>query len=69
VSGRITRWLLLFLQYEFIIVYKPGCTHVVANALFRLMNITNPIGAPNQITNVALFMLQPIWLEEIKNYF
>ncbi len=29
VSGRITRWLLLFLEYEFTIVYKLGKTHVV----------------------------------------
>jgi hypothetical protein len=29
--GRITRWLLLLLEYEFTIVYKLGKTHVVAN--------------------------------------
>jgi hypothetical protein len=29
VFGRITKWLLLFLEYEFIVVYKPGRTHVV----------------------------------------
>ncbi len=32
VLGRITRWLLLFLKYDFTIVYKPGKTHVIANA-------------------------------------
>jgi hypothetical protein len=31
VSGRITIWLLLFLEYEFTIVYKLGITHVVVD--------------------------------------
>jgi hypothetical protein len=59
---------IVVLQYEFIIVYKPCRTHLVANALSKLLNTTNSIGVPNQITNLVLFMLQPIWLEEIKNY-
>jgi hypothetical protein len=58
VSWRIARWLLLFLEYEFIIVYKPCYTHVVANAPSKLLNTTNSIGVPNQITDVVLFMLQ-----------
>jgi hypothetical protein len=43
-SGRITRWLLLFLEYEFIVVYKPGKTHVVVDVLSRLPNISEPLG-------------------------
>jgi len=35
-------------------VYKPGKTHVVANALPRLLDITEPIGVPNQTTNVSV---------------
>ncbi len=68
VSRCIARWLLLFLEYEFIIVYKPSHTHVVANALSRFMNTIDSIRVPNQIIDAALFMLQLIWLEEIKNY-
>jgi hypothetical protein len=30
VSWKITKWLLLFLEYDFIVVYKLGKTHVVA---------------------------------------
>ncbi len=33
VLGRINRWSLLFLEYDFIVVYKIGKTHVVANML------------------------------------
>jgi hypothetical protein len=35
VLGRIARWLLLFLEYEFTVVYKLGKTHVVTDVLFR----------------------------------
>jgi hypothetical protein len=35
VLGRIARWLLLFLEYEFTVVCKLGKTHVVANVLSR----------------------------------
>jgi hypothetical protein len=27
----IARWMLLFLEYEFIVAYKPSKTHVIAN--------------------------------------
>jgi hypothetical protein len=40
VLGIITRWLLLFLKYDFIVVYKLSITHVVVDALSRLPNIT-----------------------------
>jgi hypothetical protein len=40
VSSRTMRWLVLFLEYEFIVIYKLGCTQVVVNALFKLPNIT-----------------------------
>jgi len=36
VSRKITRWMLLFLEYDFTIVYKLGRTHVVVDALLRL---------------------------------
>ncbi len=44
VSGRISRWLLLFLKYDFTIMYKPSRVHVVGDALSRLLNITKPTG-------------------------
>ncbi len=42
VSWKITRWLLLFLEYEFIVVYKLGKTHIVANVLFGLPDTIEP---------------------------
>jgi hypothetical protein len=39
VSGRITRWLFLFLEYDFTIMYKLGKTRVATYALLRLLDI------------------------------
>jgi hypothetical protein len=47
VFGRITEWLLLFLEYEFIIIYKLGRTHVVVNVLSKLPNNLEPLGVPD----------------------
>ncbi len=60
--GRITRWLLLFLEYEFTVVYKPGRTHVVVDALSRLPNSLKLLGLPNQTVDASLFFVEPIWM-------
>jgi len=44
VSKMIARWLLLFLEYEFIEIFKPGRTHVVATNLSKLPNSLEPLG-------------------------
>jgi hypothetical protein len=33
VLGKMTKWLLLFFEYDFTIMYKLGVTHVVTNVL------------------------------------
>jgi hypothetical protein len=68
VLGCIARWLLPFLDYEFNVIYKPSCTHVVADALFRLPNTTKPTRVLDQTIDVTLFMLELVWLEKVKNY-
>jgi hypothetical protein len=55
VSRIITKWLLVFLENDFIIVYKLGKTHVIIDALSRLLDIIKPTCVPNQTTNVILF--------------
>jgi hypothetical protein len=47
VSGRIIRWLLLFLEYDFTVMYKPGRTHVVVDALSKLPDVIEPTHVPN----------------------
>jgi hypothetical protein len=49
------RGLLLFLEYDFIVVYKLGITHVVVDALSKLPNIIKPTGVPNQTIDAISF--------------
>jgi hypothetical protein len=37
-TRKIARWLSLFLEYEFIVVYKTGRTHVLIDVLCRLLD-------------------------------
>ncbi len=62
VSGKIARWLLLFLEYDFKILYKQGRSHLMANALNRLPNQIEHVGIPIQTYDVHLLTLQPKWL-------
>ncbi len=68
VSGRIVRWLLLFLEYKFTIIYKLGKTHVVVKGLPRLLNNSEPLGVPYQTMDASLFFIEPIWMQEVKTY-
>jgi len=38
VSSRLTKWFLLFIKYDFKIVYKHGIFHIMVNALSRSPN-------------------------------
>jgi len=68
VSWRITRWLLLFLEYEFTIVYEPCRTHVVVDVLFKLVNSLKPLGVSDQNMDSSLFFVEVIWMQEVKTY-
>jgi len=68
VSERISKWLLLFLEYDFIVVYKPSRTHVVANALSRLPDIIEPTCVLNQTTYANLFYIMLKWLNDVKEF-
>jgi hypothetical protein len=68
VLGRITIWLLLFLEYDFTIVYKPSKTHVIANALSRLPSSTETTGVLNQTTYASFFYTELEWLNDVKEF-
>jgi len=65
VLGIIVKWLLLFLEYDFTIVYKLNRTHVVTDALLRLLNSTKPTSVPNQTKDANLFYTRPEWLNDV----
>jgi hypothetical protein len=47
IFGKITKQLLLFLEYDFKIVYNLGRSHLIVDALSRLPNQAKPIGVPD----------------------
>jgi len=59
VLGIIVWWLLLFLEYDFIIVYKLGKTPVIIYSLSRLPDITEPTNVLHQTIYASLFYVEP----------
>jgi hypothetical protein len=68
VLGKIVRWLLLFFEYDFIIVYKPDIIHVIANVLSRLLDSTEPIDVFDQTIDASLFYIKLEWLNDVKEF-
>jgi hypothetical protein len=62
VSGRIARWLLLFLEYEFIVVYQPSRTHEVVDVSSKFLNSSKPLGILDPTLDASLFFIEPIWM-------
>jgi len=48
VFGKIVRWFLLFLEYDFKIVYKPSRSHLMTDALNRLPNQAELVNVRDQ---------------------
>jgi hypothetical protein len=59
---------LLFLKYEFTIVYKLGRTHVFIDALSKLLDNSKPLGVLDQTMDVSLFSEEHVWMHEVKTY-
>ncbi len=65
VSRQIVRWLFLFLEYDFTIMYKPCITHVVANALSRLPDIIEHTCVLDQTIDASLVYTKLKWLNDV----
>jgi hypothetical protein len=68
IFSKITRWLLLFLEYDLKIVYKLGRSHLMADALRRLPNQVELVGVLNKTIDTHLFTLQLEWLQNVYDY-
>jgi hypothetical protein len=68
VFGGIASCLMLFLEYNFKIVYKLGKSHLMANVLSRFPNQAKLVGVLDQTTNAHLLTLQPKWLPSVYDY-
>jgi hypothetical protein len=56
-SNRITRWLLLFLEYDYTVMYKLAHTHFVADALSWFLHTTKPPRVPDMMVDAPPFIL------------
>jgi hypothetical protein len=68
VFSRLTKWLVLFLEYDFKFFYKLGKSHLMVDALSRLPNQIKLVGIPNQTCVVRMFTLQLEWLWSVYEY-
>jgi hypothetical protein len=57
VFDTLIRWILLFMEYDFKIVYKLSRSHLMADALSKLPNHIEHVGVPNQTYDVHMFTL------------
>jgi hypothetical protein len=57
VSSKIVKWLLLFLEYDFKIVYKPSRSHLMANAFNKFPNQVELVGVHDQTIDAHMFTL------------
>jgi hypothetical protein len=68
VFGQITWRLLLFLEYDFIIVYKPWKPHVIVYAISCLPYAIKDISMPYQTIDTTLFVTQTKCVQDIIVY-
>ena len=65
-TGRIARWFLILLEFDFIVVVKKGSPHQRADHLSRLTHGEPPFGVDDDILDAYLFNIQivPRWSEQ-----
>jgi hypothetical protein len=68
VSGRLTRWLLLFLEFNFTVVYKPEKMHGVADALSRNEDAEPAVSILDQRVDAQRFTTDSDWLHRKVDY-
>ena len=66
-TGRIVRWFIILLEFDFTVVVKKGKTHQRADHLSRLTNGEKPIGVDDDLPDAYLFNIEmvPRWSEEL----
>ena len=69
-TGRITRWLLILMEFDFTVTVMKGRMHVLADHMSRIPNGEKPIGVEDDLPDAPLFLVDLIleWAEEICHY-
>ena len=65
-TGRIARWFILLLEFDFTVVVKKGITHQRVDHLSRLTHGEEPLGIDDDLPDAYLFNIKmvPTWSEE-----
>ena len=58
--GRICRWLLLFQEFEFEVIIRPGKANVGPDHLSRIESGEDLIGIEDDLSDAHLFMVEAI---------
>ena len=66
-TGRIVRWFLILLEFDFTVVVKQGKTHLKADHLSKLTNGESPDGIDDELPDAYLFNIEmiPRWSQNI----
>ena len=59
-TGRIVRWFLILLEFDFTVVVKKGITHQRDDHLSRLINGEAPVGVPDDLPDAYLFSVKMV---------
>ena len=66
-TGRIVRWFVILLEFEFTVAVKKGSTHTRADHVSRLTIGEAATGVPDDLPDAPLFQLEmaPKWSESV----
>ena len=66
-TGRIVRWFIILLEFDFTVVVKKGTTHQRADHLSRLTSGEEPKGIEDDLPDAYLFNIEmiPKWSEKM----
>ena len=59
-TGRIVRWFLILLEFDFTVVVKKGITHQRADHLSRLINGETPVEVSDDLPDAYLFNVEMV---------
>ena len=57
-TGRIVRWFVILLEFDFTVAVKPGRSHQRADHLLRITNGETPVGVNDDLPDATLFMIE-----------
>ena len=66
-TGRIVRWFIILLEFDFTVCVRPEKSHMRADHLSRITNGESPIGIEDDLPDATLFQVEtaPRWAEQI----